>query len=255
MPEPAKSSKRPSKPRPRQSDKAWGWNPWHQTDYAPLMAEPQPKRMANFVSQQHMPEVQGVLAEHWDQLPEAVQSALVQVGVDSPESAPMQDESDPKYITQQYKQATGHLRALGQRKLHQDLKAKRLAEQLAQVQKEQQELQAQLAAAQAAMEEAASKYSQVVLASQILEPPIGSLDSAIPQEPQEIMAKVGDLLAQATTTMDPDQKQEILHNMAALLQLGTDHKRRRRQGPVDGQPAPSDPDRYMEGSDSLWLQG
>ncbi|CAK8991484.1 unnamed protein product, partial [Durusdinium trenchii] len=122
-------------------------------------------------------------------------------------------------------------------------------------QKEQQELQAQLAAAQAAMEEAASKYSQVVLASQILEPPIGSLDSAIPQEPQEIMAKVGDLLAQATTTMDPDQKQEILRNMAALLQLGTDHKRRRRQGPVDGQPAPSDPDRYMEGSDSLWLQG
>ena len=123
MPEPAKSSKRPSKPRPRQSDKAWGWNPWHQTDYAPLMAEPQPKRMANFVSQQPMPEVQGVLAEHWDQLPEAVQSALVQVGVDSPESAPMQDESDPKYITQQYKQATGHLRALGQRKFHQDLKA------------------------------------------------------------------------------------------------------------------------------------
>ena len=130
-----------------------------------------------------------------------------------------------------------------------------MAEQLAQVQKEQQELQAQLAAAQAAMEEAASKYSQVALASQILEPPIGSLDSAIPQEPQEIMAKVGDLLAQATTTMDPDQKQEILHNMAALLQLGTDHKRRRRQGPVDGQQAPSDPDRYMEGSDSLWLQG
>ena len=145
MPEPAKSSKRPSKPRPRQSDKAWGWNPWHQAEYAPFMAEPQPKRMANFVSQQPIPEVQGVLAEHWDQLPEAVQSALVQVGVDSPESAPMQDESDPKYITQQYKQATGHLRALGQRKLHQDLKAKRLAEQLAQAQKEQQELQAQLA--------------------------------------------------------------------------------------------------------------
>ena len=144
-PEPAKSSKRPSKPRPRQSDKAWGWNPWHQAEYAPFMAEPQPKRMANFVSQQPIPEVQGVLAEHWDQLPEAVQSALVQVGVDSPDSTPMQDESDPKYITQQYKQATGHLRALGQRKLHQDLKAKRLAEQLAQAQKEQQELQAQLA--------------------------------------------------------------------------------------------------------------
>ena len=32
-------------------------------------------------------------------------------------------------------------------------------------------------------------------------------------------------------------------------------EKRRRQGPVDGQPAPSDPDRYMEGSDSLWLQG
>ena len=59
--------------------------------------------LANFASQQPMPEVQAVLAEHWDQLP--AQSALVQIGVDSPDAAPTQDESDPKYITQQYKQA------------------------------------------------------------------------------------------------------------------------------------------------------
>ena len=91
----------------------WGvWLPFllpHQSCGAPFMAELQPKRMANFVS--HDPcQKSKEFWPNWDQLPEAVQSALVQVGVDSPDSAPIQDESDPKHIIQQHKQATGHLR-------------------------------------------------------------------------------------------------------------------------------------------------
>ena len=157
--------------------------------------------LANFASQQPMPEVQAVLAEHWDQLP--AQSALVQIGVDSPDAAPTQDESDPKYITQQYKQAPGHLRALGQRKIHQDLKAKGLAEQLSH-----------------------GRGCFQVLPSGAGQPDLGttgSFNSTTPQGPQETMAKVGNLLAQATTTMDPDQswKRALLRRVGVpRLQVG-----------------------------------